>query len=394
MWSLASLLVPAVVVSRCALPTAVGVMDLQIHRVGGDDVPVLVSPRGPAPLLRVHDACMTSEVFYSTLCDCDTQLRASMARVHAEGGAVVYLPQEGRGIGLANKVHAYDLQRRRGVDTYEANRLLGLPEDARSYEAVPAVLRALNVSEVTLLTDNVLKAARLREAGVRVRATAPVHGHCSNEAYMRAKSRYAIGPATGATTATRMRVAAELRRGRPVIVTDDADREDEGDLILAAEHATAEWMGFLVAHGTGIVCVATTAARCEELGLAQMVDDNEDPHATAFTVSVDHVDASTGVSAYDRALTCARLATETDPARFRRPGHVFPLRAHPDGLAARRGHTEAGVALCRAAGLAPAAVITEIMAADKLRMARGDELRRFAEAHGLLMTSVAALGAP
>lgn len=148
------------------------------------------------------------------------------------------------------------------------------------------------------------------------------------------------------------------------MVLDDPGRENEADLIIAAEAITTEQMAFMVRYSSGLICVPMPAARTIELDLPQMVAHNEDPRATAYTVSVDAADASvtTGISAHDRALACRTLA---DPAAtaasFRRPGHVFPLRSRPGGVRQRSGHTEAGVDLCRIAGKAPVAVISELV---------------------------------
>ena len=184
---------------------------------------------------------------------------------------------------------------------------------------------------------------------------------------------------------------AALAEGRMVVVTDDADREDEGDLLVAAGLVTEEQIAFLVRHTTGIVCAPMTADRVDALRLPQMVAENTDRHATAFTVSVDHVDTGTGVSAADRCRTLNALADPaTRPEQLRRPGHVFPLRAREGGVLVRAGHTEAAVDLMRLAGQEPVAVIGEIVAPDG-SMARGPQLRAFAEEHGLPILAIADL---
>ncbi|GAB4658942.1 3,4-dihydroxy-2-butanone-4-phosphate synthase [Mycobacterium avium] len=181
----------------------------------------------------------------------------------------------------------------------------------------------------------------------------------------------------------------ELRRGRMVLVVDDEDRENEGDLIMAAEMATSEAMAFMIRHTTGLVCVAMTDGRAEELQLPLMVSNGDDPRRTAFTVSVDLKEGtSTGVSASDRALTIRALADlSTHPHQLCRPGHVFPLRARPGGVLERDGHTESAVDLCRLAGLAPVGVLAEIVNDDGT-MARRPQLKRFATEHGLAMLAV------
>jgi 3,4-dihydroxy 2-butanone 4-phosphate synthase/GTP cyclohydrolase II len=187
------------------------------------------------------------------------------------------------------------------------------------------------------------------------------------------------------------RAVAALAAGRMVIVTDDADREDEGDLVLPAATATPEQLAFVVRHTTGIVCAPMPAERVDALGLPQMVTDNTDAHGTAFTVTVDHRDAGTGVSASERALTLRALADPaTRPDDLRRPGHVFPLRARDGGVLVRAGHTEAAVDLLRLAGQEPVGVISEIVDSDG-SMARGDRLRAFAAEHDLPVLAIADL---
>lgn len=184
-----------------------------------------------------------------------------------------------------------------------------------------------------------------------------------------------------------------LRVGRPVLVLDDADRENEGDLVLAAEFATAEWLAFLIREAGGFVCVAMDGERLDELGVPLMVDANTSRQGTAFTVSVDAASVATGVSATERAATVRALIDPTTrPEDLVRPGHVFPLRAADGGLGERRGHTEAAVELCRLAGLQPAAVIVEVMNPDGT-MARRPELAAFAAAHDLPLITVGEIAA-
>ncbi|OAK56210.1 bifunctional 3,4-dihydroxy-2-butanone-4-phosphate synthase/GTP cyclohydrolase II [Rhodococcoides kyotonense] len=184
---------------------------------------------------------------------------------------------------------------------------------------------------------------------------------------------------------------ARLRAGRMIIVVDDPDRENEGDLVMAAEFATADQLTFMVRHTTGIVCAPMSDSRADELELPLMVEQNTDPHATAFTVSVDALDAGTGVSARDRAKTLEALASRhTTPKDLRRPGHIFPLRARPGGVRERGGHTEASVDLLRLAGLTEVGVISEIVAPSGAMM-RGDELVRFGAEHDLPIVSISEL---
>ncbi|MBC7544733.1 MAG: bifunctional 3,4-dihydroxy-2-butanone-4-phosphate synthase/GTP cyclohydrolase II [Candidatus Sericytochromatia bacterium] len=187
-------------------------------------------------------------------------------------------------------------------------------------------------------------------------------------------------------------VLAAIARGETVVVVDDEGRENEGDLIVAAEHATAEAINFMATHGRGLICLALTRERCAELDLPAMVQQNTDAHGTAFTVSIDaRQGTTTGISAADRALTVAKALDPTsEPGDFRRPGHIFPLQSRTGGVLRRAGHTETAVDLARMAGLQPAGVICEILNVDGT-MARLPELLVFAKEHGLLVTSVAQL---
>jgi 3,4-dihydroxy 2-butanone 4-phosphate synthase/GTP cyclohydrolase II len=184
----------------------------------------------------------------------------------------------------------------------------------------------------------------------------------------------------------------EIRAGRMVIVVDDADRENEGDFIMAAEKATAASINFMATHGRGIVCMPCEGRRLDELRIPLMVASKEDSHETAFAVSIDAKGATTtGTSAYDRAATIRAVCLpETRPEDIQMPGHVFPLRAHEGGVLKRAGHTEAAVDLARLAGLYPAGVICEIMHPDGT-MARLPELERVAREHGVKMISIADL---
>lgn len=177
---------------------------------------------------------------------------------------------------------------------------------------------------------------------------------------------------------------AALRSGRPIVVVDDADRENEGDLILAAELATPETIGFLIRYTSGVLCVALTGSECARLRLDPMVERNQDPKGTAYTVSVDaRTGVTTGISATERAHTIRMLASaDASAADFTRPGHVFPLRAVDGGTSERRGHTEAAVDLMRLAGLRPAGVIAELVD-DYGELLRGDALIEFATHHDL-----------
>lgn len=189
--------------------------------------------------------------------------------------------------------------------------------------------------------------------------------------------------------------------GEFVVVLDDPTRENEADLIIAAESVTPEQMAFMVRHSSGLICAPLPPARTVALELPQMVATNEDPRATAYTISVDasHPSVTTGISAHDRALACRALADPAStPASFRRPGHVFPLRARAGGVRERRGHTEAGIDLCRMAGLREAAVICELVedgvevpgraVREEPDMMRGEACVAFARRWGLRVCTI------
>ena len=184
-----------------------------------------------------------------------------------------------------------------------------------------------------------------------------------------------------------------VRRRSMVVVVDDEDRENEGDLVMAAEAATPETIAFFLAHTSGVICVPLLPERADALDLPLMVSDNTEAQRTAFTVSVDaRATTTTGISAADRAATIAALVDPaTGPGDLNRPGHIFPLRYRPGGVLKRAGHTEATVDLARAAGLSPAGVLCEIVSEDKSSMARLPELDRFAARHGLPLISIADL---
>jgi 3,4-dihydroxy 2-butanone 4-phosphate synthase/GTP cyclohydrolase II len=184
----------------------------------------------------------------------------------------------------------------------------------------------------------------------------------------------------------------ELRAGHMVVVMDDEDRENEGDLIMAAEHATPEAVAFMIRHTSGIICVPMEEEQLARLELPQMVPVNSESHRTAFTVSVDlRAGITTGVSSGDRAATIRALAdASSGPADFARPGHIFPLRSRRGGVLVRAGHTEASVDLCRLAGLKPAGVLCEVMNDDG-SMARRPQLQEFARRHQLKVGTIADL---
>lgn len=192
-------------------------------------------------------------------------------------------------------------------------------------------------------------------------------------------------PAISSTT----EIIAELKAGRMVILVDEEDRENEGDLVMAAEHVTPEAINFMAKQGRGLICLTLTESRCRQLGLTQMARDNRSQFSTAFTVSIEAAEGvTTGISAHDRARTVrAAVAHNANPADIVQPGHVFPIMARPGGVLVRAGHTEAGCDLAALAGLEAAAVICEIMSEDG-SMARLPELIQFAGEHGLKIGTI------
>lgn len=182
---------------------------------------------------------------------------------------------------------------------------------------------------------------------------------------------------------------AAIARGEIIVVVDDRDRENEGDLVIAAEAVTPQAIAFMMNHARGLICVPMEGERLDELDIPLMVPRNTEVLKTAFTVSVDYIpETTTGISAADRAATVRALVRDgSRPEEFARPGHIFPLRAHPNGVLSRPGHTEAAVDLARLAGLSPAGVICEV-ANDDGTMARLPELEVFAERHGLHLVTI------
>jgi len=183
----------------------------------------------------------------------------------------------------------------------------------------------------------------------------------------------------------------DIKKGKMLIVVDDEDRENEGDLLMAAEKADKEDINFMIKEGRGLVCTPLSEKRIDELELSPMVKENTETHKTAFTVSVDHKDTTTGISAGERALTIKKLVDENAKKEdFKKPGHVFPLKAKSGGVLRRAGHTEAAVDLAKLAGLKEAGVICEIIKEDGT-MARLPELKEFAEEHDLKLITIADL---
>ena len=315
----------------------------------------------PTPV-RLHDQCFTSEVLGSRRCDCKEQLTLAMDYIRDNGGIIIYLQQEGRGIGLANKVAAYALQDE-GLDTVDANLHLGFGEDERTYGVVPAILEDLGITEpITLLTNNPFKVDRLRELQVNVQSTVPMvvpNPNKFNRKYLQTKvdrmrhknfgdmksldmtsldmtslvssisgggtdmdpsASSSSSPTLGARPnddgycfgrQSVLSAVSAIRRGEMVCVVDDMDRENEGDLIIASDKATPESISRMVRYTSGVLCCAMEGERMDQLNLPPMVVNNEDPKGTAFSVSVDANKShgiSTGISARDRAKTCNLLA--------------------------------------------------------------------------------------
>ena len=483
-------------ISQCELPTDRGLFNLRAYRYTHKGTKQVVEPvvlfqgdhqGGKDVLVRVHDQCLTSEVLGSRRCDCKEQLELALDRiVGKEGGLIIYLPQEGRGIGLANKVAAYALQEQ-GLDTVDANLFLGFGDDERTYDYVSYILRDFGIASIRLATNNPFKTRSLRASGVQVDSVealqAPANRH--NLHYLRTKilkmehsmdlslgpngvgsggsassldgtdaattpevltesdknstasekdrlldqedveeddvvaqaeeaRRLAAAAGSAATLATQENECAAgvdkepprycfgkatveaavqaMAEGKMVVVVDDEDRENEGDIIMAADACTTEAMAFIVRYCSGVVCVSLEGEELDRLALPPMIANNEDPKHTAFTVSVDYKHGTTtGISAHDRAATLRALADPTSKATdFTRPGHIFPLRYSPGGVRNRRGHTEAALDLSRLAGRRPVGVLCEICNDDG-SMARLPELQVFCKKHNLVLTSIADL---
>lgn len=180
----------------------------------------------------------------------------------------------------------------------------------------------------------------------------------------------------------------DLRRGKIILVTDDEDRENEGDFICAAQFATTENINFMATHGKGLICMPMSEEYVEKLKLPQMVENNTDNHETAFTVSIDHLTTTTGISAVERSITAlACVKKDAKPEDFRRPGHMFPLKAKKNGVLERNGHTEATVDLCRLAGLKECGLCCEIMREDGTMMIT-EELSKLAQQYQMKFITI------
>jgi 3,4-dihydroxy-2-butanone 4-phosphate synthase/GTP cyclohydrolase II len=360
-----------------------------------------------APLLRIHSQCFTGEMLGSLRCDCRDQLEIGLQAIADEGrGLLIYEYQEGRGIGLMAKLQAYALQDT-GLDTVEANHALGFEADCRDFSLPAAILHELGVRQVRLLSNNPNKTRALLDAGIEVVKQVPCEVAPTEHSfdYLRTKKEkmghtLTLEPRQPVEAdADEFKFASietairEFKAGRMIVVVDDEDRENEGDLTMAAEMVTPEAVNFMAMHGRGLICVAMNGERLDELELGSMAPDNTALGGTAFTVSIDAKgpDVTTGISAHDRARTIQIVTNPNSrPEDFARPGHVFPLRARPGGVLERRGQTEAAVDLASLAGLYPAGVICEIINDDGA-MARTPDLIRFCRKHRLVMITVSEL---
>eukprot|EP00923_Selenidium_pygospionis_P020463 GHVN01035360.1.p1 GENE.GHVN01035360.1~~GHVN01035360.1.p1 ORF type:complete len:638 (-),score=59.81 GHVN01035360.1:1545-3458(-) len=448
--------------------------------------------------VRVHDQCLTGEVFHSLRCDCREQLMQGLSQVLTEGAILLYLQQEGRGIGLANKIAAYSLQES-GLDTVDANRALGYEDDLRSYESVNYILDHLGIDSIQLMTNNPRKIRLLEEAGVNISNIMPVQTtpNLHNVGYLRTKvkrmahllnesqlgsvgsdasTNHQSGGGSAPTAETKTTSASSfpplawavaasaqasivpsirpqnkelpwrvpqgaranqnthslsgnkvrnadfganaraavarmlepefmwqfgeasvvecikrLKHGGIILVSDDVDRENEGDLVAAAAKATPEMVAYMVKKTSGVLCATISGSRLDDLRIPPMKGLNEDPRGTAFAISVDAADGSTGISATSRSRTVRLLADPVSTASdFQRPGHVFPLRARPGGVFSRGGHTEASVDLLKLAEIEPpVGVIGEVVSEwDPVDMARLHELEVLANTDDIPFTTI------
>jgi 3,4-dihydroxy-2-butanone 4-phosphate synthase/GTP cyclohydrolase II len=397
-----------------------------VRRVETAVVLVLGELKGDAPPLRIHSQCLTGDVLGSLRCDCGDQLEFAMRTItHERRGILIYEQQEGRGIGLMAKLQAYALQDK-GLDTVEANEALGLPIDYRDYSLPAAILQYLSIERVRLLTNNPDKCRALECAGIDVvekiaceavpnpdsiaylKAKRDKMGHtlrlCVSEEPPHARNRPAedLGADARESASNELFVPGfasiedaiqELRAAHMIVVVDDEDRENEGDLMMAARWITPEAINFMTHYGRGLICLAMDGERLDDLQLPPMAFSNTALGGTGFSVSIDAKEPgmTTGISARDRAQTIRRaIDPTTRPEDLARPGHVFPLRCQPGGVLERRGHTEAAVDIVSLAGLGRSGVICEILNKDG-SMARVPDLVEFCGNHGLKMITIADL---
>ena len=384
----------SLIYSSCNLPTKYGNFRLDIHNFNTLNIPVLYKKSNNNPLVRIHDSCITSEVFNSYRCDCDQQLKLSMKLIDQNGGLIIYLPNEGRGIGLPNKIKTYNIQDKLDLDTYESNKYLNFPEDCRNYNIVPNILKEYNLNSITLLTNSKFKYNKLLNLKINIEKIIPIiiPSNKHNFKYLEAKKKHNYLITKNNINYCSVEEAIdELKQNKPIILVDNEDRENEGDLVFPAETINSEIMAFFLKYTSGLICCAMEYKMVENLKLPLMVPENinNDPHKTAFTISVDYkYNTTTGISAKDRALTCRKLTEESNLKNFNLPGHIFPLRSNINGLKDRKGHTEASIEICRLAGFKPCAVISEITSLDKINMANSNELFYFALENNLKILKI------
>jgi GTP cyclohydrolase II len=251
---------------------------------------VFGDPTDGTPLLRIHSQCVTGEVLGSLRCDCREQLEIAFRLIAGEGrGLVIYEHQEGRGIGLMAKLQAYELQDL-GLDTIEANLRLGYGVDHRNYQLPVAILRSLGIGRVRLLSNNPDKTRALSEAGIEVAAQIPCEAAPTSHsyAYLRTKKirmGHALSLRRRRGFASIEDAIQELAAGRMIVVVDDADRENEGDLVMAADTITPDAVNFMATHGRGLICLAMSGHRLDQLRLDPM-PDSDALGGTAFAVSM------------------------------------------------------------------------------------------------------------
>lgn len=281
------------------------------------------------------------------------------------------------------------------MDTFAANKIMGFEEDQRCYDHVLPILQYYKHTSIKLLTNSKRKYEILSNLikPIQINGYKPIFIKPTRSSfkYRVAKEEKSMSKKKPSRVVDVQRALREINNGKPVIVVDDENRENEGDLIMPAEKMTPEWLAFYVKYTSGVICCALSEEKATVLQLPLMVRENQDNHQTAFTVSVDEHSCKTGISARERCKTCLTLATSSNPMNFRRPGHIFPLIAKPGGVRERAGHTEAGVELCKLCKVQPCAVISEIITSDGLDMATMNDLEWFAEEHELCIITIESL---